>query len=149
MFKKIASMFLAASIMVSTVAPADVAWAQQPGGPTAEEKAELTGTRRQLATIIFAGLSGAILGLSTLSFYGRPQDHLSNIAVGFALGVITGAIFTTYKAATKPYETYDISQESPFGDKAEMFLQNNLRAEYAARGPDGQAQAALGWRWEF
>src|SRR5580704_14870733 len=33
------------------------------------------GPRKQLATIIFAGLGGAILGLSTLSFYGRPQDY--------------------------------------------------------------------------
>jgi hypothetical protein len=72
--------------------------------------AELSGTRKQLATIVFSGLSGAILGLSTLSFYGRPQDHLSNIAVGFAFGVIGGAIFTTYKAATRPYEAYDISR---------------------------------------
>ena len=41
-----------------------------------------------LATILFAGLGGSILGLSTLSFYGRPQDKLQNIAIGFAVGVI-------------------------------------------------------------
>ncbi len=77
------------------------------------------GARRQLATIIFAGLSGAILGLSTLSFYGRPQDRLSNIAVGFALGIFAGTIYTTYKAAAKPGDFYgpgsdfELPTESP------------------------------------
>ncbi|MCB0415391.1 MAG: hypothetical protein KDD50_13730 [Bdellovibrionales bacterium] len=60
--------------------------------------------RRQITTIIFAGLAGAILGLSTLSFYGRPQEKLSNIAVGFAIGVISGAVYTTYQTATRPYD---------------------------------------------
>ena len=74
--------------------------AADPNGPTSVS----SGPRKQLATIIFAGLAGAILGLSTLSFYGRPQDKLSNIAVGFAIGIIVGTSYTTYKAATEPYE---------------------------------------------
>lgn len=73
---------------------------------TEEEAKPKSGTRRQLATIIFAGLGGAVLGLSTLSFYGRPQDKLSNIAIGFAIGVIGGTIYVTYGAATKPREFY-------------------------------------------
>lgn len=64
------------------------------------------GPRKQLATIIFAGLGGSVLGLSTLSFYGRPQDHLANIAIGFAVGIIGGTAFVTYKAATNPAEFY-------------------------------------------
>ncbi len=76
-----------------------------PAGQT-EEKAKSNGPRKQLATIIFAGLGGAVLGLSTLSFYGRPQDNLSNIAVGFAVGVITGTVIVTYRAATNPAEFY-------------------------------------------
>jgi hypothetical protein len=71
------------------------------------------GPRRHLATIVFAGLAGAILGLSTLSFYGRPQDRLSNIAVGFAIGVITGTVYTTYKAATEPKDFYSVRGANP------------------------------------
>jgi len=74
---------------------------QDKGNPVAGQ-----GTRRHLTTIVFAGLAGAILGLSTLSFYGRPQDRLSNIAVGFAIGVISGTMYTTYKAATEPRDFY-------------------------------------------
>lgn len=74
-----------------------------------EDRPSAGGPRRQLATIIYSGLGGAVLGLSTLSFYGRPQDKLSNIAVGFAVGVITGTIAVTYKAATNPDEFYGLS----------------------------------------
>ncbi len=66
------------------------------------------GPRRHLSKIVFAGLAGAILGLSTLSFYGRPQERLSYIPIGFAIGVIGGAIFTTYKAATEPKDFYGL-----------------------------------------
>jgi len=63
------------------------------------------GPREQLAVTIFAGLGGAVLGLSTLSFYDRPQDHIVNIALGAAVGIIGGTIFSTYQMATKPYAT--------------------------------------------
>jgi hypothetical protein len=91
---------ISTSLVVLLVA--NVALAQN----TSRKDVGTFGARRQLATIIFAGLSGAILGLSTLSFYGRPQDRLSNIAVGFALGIFAGTIYTTYKAAAKPSDFY-------------------------------------------
>lgn len=68
------------------------------------------GPKKQLSTIIFCGMGGAVLGLSTLSFYGRPQEKLSNIAIGFAIGVITGTVVATYQAA-KPSSQY---QEAGF-----------------------------------
>ena len=85
-------------------------------GVNKDDDAGLTGPRKQLATIIFAGLGGAILGLSTLSFYGRPQDNLKNIAIGFAVGVIGGTAFASYKAAVRPGEFYgdDFGAEANF-----------------------------------
>ncbi len=74
--------------------------------PAAPETRSSGGPRRQLATILFAGLGGAVLGLSTLSFYGRPQEKLANIAIGFAGGVILGTTYVTYRAATNPSEFY-------------------------------------------
>jgi hypothetical protein len=87
--------------------------AQAQGQPLANGQTEssMSGPRKQLATIIFAGLAGAILGLSTLSFYGRPQDYLSNIAIGFAVGVIVGTSYTTYQAATRPHEFYNFNYD--------------------------------------
>lgn len=63
--------------------------------------------RKQVATIILSGLGGAVLGMSTLSFYGRPQDHLQNIALGFSIGVIGGASYTFYRVATRPVGALD------------------------------------------
>lgn len=145
MYKKTQSLttlalsLILALAMTSPLPTKAYAQAAAPTAPAAfEEKAELSGTRKQLATIVFAGLAGAILGLSTLSFYGRPQDHLSNIAIGFALGVIGGASFTTYKAATQPYGAYDMSQET---FKKELFGEPHFIA--------GEIRAGANWRWEF
>jgi hypothetical protein len=104
--RKLVARFLVFVLVISFANPVraqavDESTAKSIGGP-----------RRQVALIIFAGLGGAILGLSTLSFYGRPQDKLSNIAIGFALGIIGGTIFVTYKAAAEPKEFYRSTGES-------------------------------------
>lgn len=94
-------LILVLSLILST--GGTLAFAQAPNN-----KAPLpsSGPRRQLTNIVFAGLAGAVLGLSTLSFYGRPQDKLDNIAIGAAIGIIGGTIFTTYKAAAEPRDFY-------------------------------------------
>ena len=107
MSKNILMILLSLFLVVSSFAQAPPPAPAPAAGAPPEEKAKSTnGPRKQLATIIFAGLGGAVLGLSTLSFYGRPQDNLSNIAIGFALGVITGTVIVTYRAATNPAEFY-------------------------------------------
>ncbi len=83
------------------------------------------GPRKQLATIVFAGLGGAVLGLSTLSFYGRPQDYLSNIAIGFAVGVISGTVFVTYKAATNT-DTFSDPKSTSYFPELENSQKRNL-----------------------
>jgi hypothetical protein len=99
------------------------------------------GPRKQLATIVYAGLGGAILGLSTLSFYGRPQDKLSNIAIGFAIGVISGTSYVTYKAASNPAEFY--------GLKPQIEREMELAARASAVAREAPALAQAGWTWEF
>lgn len=76
------------------------AYAQADGSSSAR------GAKKKINYIVLAGLGGAVLGLSTLSFYGRPQDKLSNIAIGAAFGIIVGTIMTTYQAASDPKEFY-------------------------------------------
>lgn len=49
--------------------------------------------RRNIATIMFTSLGGAVLGLSTLSFYGEPQQHIGNIWMGLGLGAIAGSAY--------------------------------------------------------
>ena len=113
-----------------------VAEAQTPG----QDQVRPSGPRQQLATIIFSGLGGAVLGLSTLSFYGRPQDRLSNIAVGFAVGIIGGTIFTTYKTARRPYD--DIA---PINGADANFLEGGRDRMLGQKN----FTPMLGWTWEY
>lgn len=99
-----------------------------------------SGPRKQIATIVFAGLAGAILGLSTLSFYGRPQDKLSNIAIGFAIGVIAGTIYTSYQATTKPRTFYEGVIESESWQKLGQLEPQDPRLQYVPQA---------GYSWEF
>ena len=54
-----------------------------------------------------SGLVGAVLGLSTLSFVEKPSDHLNNIVMGGALGIIVGVIIVSWSETTKPREFFD------------------------------------------
>jgi hypothetical protein len=126
-FKKFASKVFSGTVVgLLVVAMASTSLAQ-----AAPETRSTGGPRRQLATILFAGLGGAVLGLSTLSFYGRPQDKLANIAIGFAGGVIIGTTFVTYKAATNPSEFYG-QTKSQFEDEIER---SRPRAQTAPEAP--------------
>ena len=112
-----------------------------------KEKAPETsahGPKKQLSTIVFAGLAGAILGLSTLSFYGRPQDKLNNIAVGAAIGIIGGAIFSTFKAATEPRDFY--SWKEPAG--SELWALED-KAHARDRGANAPSTPSLGFKLSF
>lgn len=115
-------------------------FAQATPEASGEERATASGPRKQLATIIFAGLGGAILGLSTLSFYGRPQDKLSNIAIGFAVGVIAGTGYVTYTAATRPREFYG---DRPWTEQEQLSLGSVNVA------PNQGVPLKVGWNFEF
>ena len=74
-----------------------------------------SGFRRGLATIMFAGLGGAVLGLSTLSFYGEPQDHINNIWTGLAIGVVGGSIYVLTPDSKNSAMALDPVPKAPHG----------------------------------
>ena len=108
----------------------------QPGQTTQKR----FGPKRQATVIIFSGLGGAVLGLSTLSFYGRPQDKLANIAIGAAVGIIVGTIYVTYKAATQPQEFYGE------GYKNGSLFENQDNPNKIFKDP---SEMVASYRWEF
>lgn len=55
---------------------------------------------KDITTVLVMGAGGAVLGLSTLSFTETPKDHLRNILVGGAIGVIAGVGYVAFKQAT-------------------------------------------------
>jgi hypothetical protein len=115
-------------------------------GGERERDGEITqkGPRKQITTIVFAGLAGAVLGLSTLSFYGRPQEKLSNIAVGFAIGVIGGAMYTTFQAASNPRDFYSFNP--PKGEVPQTIVLHDAVRDQLALGAKA---ATLGLSLEF
>jgi uncharacterized membrane protein YkvI len=56
---------------------------------------------RDMSIVLGAGLAGAVLGLSTLSFVDEPSQHTKNIAVGGAIGVIIGVTVVVLTQASQ------------------------------------------------
>ena len=64
--------------------------------------------KRSVAIVLFSSIGGAILGLSTLSFYGEPQEHSENIAYGALLGLIGGVGYVSYRSTHNPLESSSV-----------------------------------------
>jgi hypothetical protein len=62
---------------------------------------------RDISIIAGTGAAGAVLGLSTLSFVEEPGDHLKNIVVGGAIGIILGVGIVAYSQANKSKGLYE------------------------------------------
>lgn len=128
-------------LSLSFVVPSGNAFAQ--GSQSASRN---FGPRKQIAVIVFAGLAGAILGLSTLSFYGRPQDKLANIPVGAAVGIIIGTTYSTYKAATEGRSFYD----NPPPDARYRELNPETWRVAESQTPSLRAPTlGTSWQWTF
>jgi hypothetical protein len=56
---------------------------------------------RDMTTVFASGAAGAVLGLSTLSFVDTPSDHLKNISVGGAIGIVIGVSIVVFNQAGK------------------------------------------------
>lgn len=66
---------------------------------------EMRGVRRGVATMIFSSIGGAVLGLSTLPFYGQPEEHTQNISNGALLGLIAGGAYLIYQSDSEPQQS--------------------------------------------
>jgi hypothetical protein len=65
---------------------------------------------QDISTVVAIGAGGAILGLSTLSFVEEPGDHLKNVLIGGAIGIIIGVGVVAFKQANLSQEQYINSQ---------------------------------------
>lgn len=51
-------------------------------------------------TILVSGLIGGVLGLSTLSFYAHPEEHILNIPIGAGIGIVGAILYVSYQGIT-------------------------------------------------
>lgn len=63
-------------------------------------------TKVDLLIIVGSALAGAVLGLSTLSFSGRPREDLNHIVTGTAVGIVIGVGVAGWRRATSGQELY-------------------------------------------
>jgi hypothetical protein len=70
-------------------------------GKELDPDAMMESTKNDFLIVVSAGLGGAILGLSTLSFVEEPKDHTDNIMTGAAIGIIVGVAVVAYMQAEK------------------------------------------------
>lgn len=77
---------------------------------------------KDITTVLVVGAGGAVLGLSTLSFTEEPKNHLRNILVGGALGVIVGVGIVAYNQANSSksllIESYKPADDQDFSTYA-------------------------------
>lgn len=95
--------------------------AQFSGAQTSTQSG-LVGFRRGLATVMFAGLGGAVLGLSTLSFYGEPQDHIGNIWTGLTIGALAGGAYTISQTQSQYSNATALEYTPPRQPRAQQSL---------------------------
>jgi len=81
------------------------AFSQDGGGGGGD--AYLDDSFRDISLVGATAAGGALLGASTLSFVEEPGDHLKNILVGAAIGVIIGVGMVAFMAATKNKERFE------------------------------------------
>lgn len=74
---------------------------------------------KDIAIVGGLGAGGAILGLSTLSFTEEPSEHLKNIVVGAAIGIIIGVGVVAYSQAAKSQDLLQVDSNKlkDFGTK--------------------------------
>lgn len=82
----------------------------------------LAQTRSDIIAVSALGVVGAVLGLSTLSFVDEPKDHLKNIVVGGAIGIIVGVGVVAFTQASKSQKIY----KTAFVNKPEFSTNNRL-----------------------
>lgn len=95
--------------------------------PIAQANDLIKNTQNDILIVAGAGVGGAILGLSTLSFVDEPSKHLPNIWTGAAIGVIAGVVYVAFNSAQKNSEDLQSSRDfSTFERVAWHRSQENL-----------------------
>ena len=69
--------------------------------PQQGEETFFQDSMQDLTVVLYGGIGGMVLGLSTLSFVKHPSKKVHNVVVGGALGVAAGVAVVIYNQAMK------------------------------------------------
>jgi hypothetical protein len=83
---------------------------------------------QDLSVVFGTGAVGAILGLSTLSFADKPKDHLKNVSIGGAIGVVIGVGIVVFGQASRSQNSITQSPTYPLGADS---LEKQVRIDFS------------------
>lgn len=110
-------------------------------------------TKSDLLVVVGAGLAGAILGLSTLSFVDEPKEHTQNITMGASLGIIIGVGYVAFSQANKSknlmYPAEEMSDEYVNGPEMDTQKRRSWHADSIGEFVSNQKVDALNYRFRF
>lgn len=125
------------------------AMGQGAGAAAGGEDDVLQESLMDITTVVAIGGAGAVLGLSTLSFVEEPKDHLKNILVGGAIGIIIGVGIVAYKQASVSKEVfYEGAQVTPDFQTLERTVWHNQEQQKLLNST-GYNQSQLGYSFTF
>ena len=88
---------------------------------------------QDLSIVMYGGIGGMILGLSTLSFAKRPAKKTYNIVIGGAIGVAAGVAVVIYNQAMKSRTV--LPQAGPDNTPSAYFKSWEREQWHAAEAP--------------
>ncbi|OFZ55306.1 MAG: hypothetical protein A2328_01250 [Bdellovibrionales bacterium RIFOXYB2_FULL_36_6] len=105
-----------------------------------------------LSIVVAAGVTGAIIGISTLPFVEEPKEHLNNILIGGSIGIILGVGFVAYSQAMKGRSTFQ-TVDGPYEkfDTRERYSWHQVNHQQAAKylSPGDRDISALNYLFTF
>lgn len=101
-------------------------------------------TKGDMMVIAAAGVGGAVLGLSTLSFVNEPGTHFGNVLTGAAVGLIAGVLYVAYRQAYGPAGIFAYNQPSAISPdwSNDTFVSNSKTSTISS-------PLAFQWTWQF
>ena len=128
--------------------------AQPAGGAGGGEGELFEETKDDILVVTFAGLGGAVLGLSTLSFVEEPKKHTRNIVTGAALGIIIGVGLVAFNQANKSAEMFYEEQNQQGGQQGSVtsdFDTSRRLAWHFEQAPrlDNPELPQVGWSFQY
>lgn len=142
-FKKVLTVFVLGLFLTQS------AYAQQDGDIFQESMTDIV-------TVAATGLGGAVLGLSTLSFVEEPSEHLNNIVVGGAIGIILGVGIVAWRQANKSAQYYnqqvlvpEMSSEFTTAMRSTWHRRNHFQVESNLVKNTAPSNSAVNFQFSF
>ena len=92
--------------------------------------AQASQTKDALITIGLGTVAGTVLGLSTLPFYGYPEDHFGNILIGAGVGLFVGLGVALYIISTPESGSDSVVAENSSQSTTDKLLASKDFSQY-------------------